>query len=87
MPIETESDEVPDDVTIEITDLDFDQALVDLPPPPPGATDAPEEEILEFWISRQRTVDGLIFDISALMCDVVYETCSRLYYLCNHKSC
>jgi len=51
VPIETESDDVPDDVTIETTDLDFDQAPVDLPPPPPpGATDAPEEEeILEFW--------------------------------------
>ena len=50
VPIETESDDVPDDVTIETTDLDFDQAPVDLPPPLPGATDAPEEEeILEFW--------------------------------------
>lgn len=51
VPIETESDEVPDDVTIETTDLDFDQAPVDLPPPPPpGATEAPaEEEVMEFW--------------------------------------
>ncbi len=51
VPIETESEDVPDDVTIESTDLDFDQAPVDLPPPPPpGATAAPEEEeILEFW--------------------------------------
>ena len=50
VPIETESDDVPDDVTIETTDLDFDQAPVDLPPPLPGATDGPEEEeILEFW--------------------------------------
>lgn len=49
--IETENDDVPDDVTIGTTDLDFDQAPADLPPPPPpGSTDAPkEEEILEFW--------------------------------------
>ena len=45
------------------------------------------QEILEFWVSRQPTVDGLIFDISPLMRDVVYETYSRLYYLCKHKSC
>lgn len=50
VPIETESEDVPDDVTIESTDLDFDQAPVDIPPPPPpGATGDQEEEILEFW--------------------------------------
>ncbi|MBK34398.1 MAG: hypothetical protein CME26_02570 [Gemmatimonadetes bacterium] len=49
VPIETESDDVPDDVTIESTDLDFDDALVDLPPPPPPGSDEIEEEIMEFW--------------------------------------
>ncbi len=50
VPIETESDDVPDDVTIETTDLDFDEAMVDLPPPPPpGDSMEEEEEILEFW--------------------------------------
>ncbi len=50
VPIETESDEVPDDVTIESTDLDFDEVPVDLPPPPPPGTEAPEEEeVVEFW--------------------------------------
>ena len=53
VPIETESDDVPDDVTIESTDLDFDDAMVDMPPPPPpGSRD--EEEILEFYMVEQK---------------------------------
>ena len=35
VPIETESTDVPDDVTIETTELDFDDIAIDLPPPPP----------------------------------------------------
>jgi protein TonB len=54
VPIATESEEVPDDVTIESTDLDFDQAMIEVPPPPPTlGTDAPEEEIVEFWAVEQ----------------------------------
>lgn len=56
VPIETESADIPDDVTIESTDLDFDDAPVDLPPPPPpgsGDNDAVEEEIVEFWAVEQ----------------------------------
>ncbi|MBT4137599.1 MAG: energy transducer TonB [Candidatus Latescibacteria bacterium] len=56
VPIETESDDIPDDVTIESTDLDFDDAQVDLPPPPPpGSRDQgeAEEEIVEFWAVEQ----------------------------------
>lgn len=53
VPIETESDDVPDDVTIESTDLDFDDAMVDLPPPPPGSGEE-EEEILEFYMVEQK---------------------------------
>ena len=52
VPIETESEEVPDDVTIESTELDFDEAPVDLPPPPPPVSHQVEEEveeIVEFW--------------------------------------
>lgn len=52
VPIETTSDEVPDDVTIEDTDLDFDEVPVDLPPPPPpGSTDGPpdDDEVVEFF--------------------------------------
>ena len=53
VPIEAESDEVPDDVTIETTELDFDQP-VDFGPPPPLDTtvvEAPpeEEEIVPFF--------------------------------------
>jgi periplasmic protein TonB len=56
VPIETESADVPDDVTIESTDLDFDDAQVDLPPPPPpgsGNDEGMEEEIVEFWAVEQ----------------------------------
>lgn len=54
VPIETESDDVPDDVTIESTDLDFDDAMVDLPPPPPPGSEEEEEEILEFYMVEQK---------------------------------
>jgi len=59
VPIETESEDVPDDVTIESTDLDFDEAPIDLPPPPPPGSrdgDAPpeEEEIVEFWAVEKK---------------------------------
>ncbi len=54
VPLETESDEVPDDVTIESTDLDFDDAMVDMPPPPPPGEDEEEEEILEFYMVEQK---------------------------------
>lgn len=54
VPIETESDDVPDDVTIESTDLDFDDAMVDLPPPPPPGDDDMEEEVLEFFMVEEK---------------------------------
>ena len=54
-PIETESEDVPDDVTIESTDIDFDEAFVDLPPPPPPG-EAIEDEIMEFWKVEQKPV-------------------------------
>ena len=53
VPIETESADVPDDVTIASTEVDFDEAPIDLPPPPPSARElsppSDEEEIVEFW--------------------------------------
>ena len=54
VPIETESDDVPDDVTIESTDLDFDDAMVDMPPPPPPGSQEEEEEIFEFFMVEQK---------------------------------
>tara|TARA_B100001964_G_C14066297_1_gene523788 strand:- start:142 stop:789 length:648 start_codon:yes stop_codon:yes gene_type:complete len=56
VPIETESDDVPDDVTIESTDLDFDENMVDLPPPPPPGSgdDDMEEEVLEFFMVEEK---------------------------------
>ena len=56
VPIETESDDVPDDVTIETTDLDFDDAIVDLPPPPPPGSGEEEEEILEFYLVEDKPI-------------------------------
>ena len=55
VPIETESDDVPDDVTIESTDLDFDDNMVDLPPPPPPSGDM-EEEVLEFFMVEDKPI-------------------------------
>jgi protein TonB len=52
VPVETESEDVPDDVTIASTELDFDQALINLSPPPFVREDIPaaeEEETVPFW--------------------------------------
>ena len=53
VPIEVGSEEVPDDVTIETTELVFDQVPIDLPPPPISAHKSvhlgEEEEPLEIW--------------------------------------
>jgi protein TonB len=55
VPIETDNEDVPDDVTIEATDLDFDDAMVDLPPPPPpGSQTEEQEEILEFYMVEDK---------------------------------
>ena len=55
VPIETESEDVPDDVTIENTNLDPDNVFVDVPPPPPpSAAGEVEEEILEFFAVEQK---------------------------------
>jgi len=57
VPIETESADVPDDVTIESTDLPFDEAVFDLPPPPPPGNNeaaSEEEEILEFFMVEDK---------------------------------
>lgn len=54
VPIATESEDVPDDVTIENTNLDPDVVFVDIPPPPPLLTkEEVEEEILEFFAVEQ----------------------------------
>ncbi|MDE2999791.1 MAG: energy transducer TonB [Gemmatimonadota bacterium] len=52
LPIETEEENVPDDVTIETTDLELEDVPLDLPPPPTAESEAvlvEEEEILEVW--------------------------------------
>ena len=51
VPIEVESEELPDDVTIETTELDVWEENIP-PPPPPPAVEAPppeEDEIVPFW--------------------------------------
>lgn len=56
VPVEADSDEVPEDVTIEPTELDLDRAPVDLPPPVRSETAPVEEEVLEFWHVERRPV-------------------------------
>ena len=55
VPIATESEEVPDDVTIEATDLDFDHVSIDVPPPPTEtAIIVEEEEILDYMMVEEK---------------------------------
>ena len=59
IPIATESADVPDDVTIETTDLDFDKVDLHVPPPPGGEETVivePEEEILEYFMVEEKPV-------------------------------
>ena len=58
IPIATESEDVPDDVTIETTDLDFDKVDLHVPPPPGEDTviEEPEEEILEYFMVEEKPV-------------------------------
>ena len=58
IPIATESVDVPDDVTIETTDLDFDKVDLHVPPPPGETTiiEEPEEEILEYFMVEEKPV-------------------------------
>ena len=53
VPIETENENVPDDVTIADTELDLDAPVVAIPPP--LKKNDVEEEILEFWMVEQKT--------------------------------
>ena len=58
VPIETDDVDVPDDVTIESTDLNFDDVNLDLPPPP-GAfaqTESLEGGAIEFWAAEDKPV-------------------------------
>ena len=55
VPIETEDHDVPDDVTIETTDLDFDNVTLHLPPAPQNnIEDVLEDEILEFFMVEEK---------------------------------
>ncbi len=56
VPVEADSDEVPEDVTIEPTELILDRAPVDLSPPVRSETAPAEEEVLEFWHVERRPV-------------------------------
>ena len=54
VPLETEDEDVPDDVTIADTELDLDAPVVDIPPPLQKGDVEVEEEILEFWVVEQK---------------------------------
>ena len=53
VPIPTEDKDVPEDVTIADTELDFDAPVVDIPRLIKNDVEV-EEEILEFWIVEQK---------------------------------
>ncbi len=54
VPLETEDEDVPDDVTIADTELDLDAPVVDIPPSLDKNDVEVEEEILEFWVVEQK---------------------------------
>lgn len=57
VPVEVESEDVPDDVTIESTELDVREENIPPPPPPPMEITAPpeeEDEIVEFYHVEQK---------------------------------
>lgn len=54
MPIEADDDEVPEDVTIELTELDLDRVPVELSPPARHETAPVEEEVLEYFSVEQK---------------------------------
>ncbi len=54
IPLPTEDEDVPDDVTIADTELDLDAPVVDIPRPMDKNDVEVEEEILEFWIVEQK---------------------------------
>ena len=54
VPIATDDDEVPEDVTIELTELDLYRVPVNLSPPARHETAPVEEEVLEFWRVEQK---------------------------------
>ncbi len=54
VPLETEDEDVPDDVTIADTELDLDAPVVDIPPPLQKGDVEVEEEVLEFWVVEQK---------------------------------
>ena len=55
VPIETDSEDIPDDVTIASTDLDLEDVTFDLPPAPGESAEiSEEEEILEFFMVEEK---------------------------------
>lgn len=54
VPIETEDEDVPDDVTIAETDLDLDGPIIDVAPLRMDGQQEVEEEILEFWSVEEK---------------------------------
>ena len=58
VPLEAEADEVPEDVTIATTDLEFERVPLDLPAPPSFTRSSgqlpEEEEALELWLVEEQ---------------------------------
>ena len=59
VPVETDSDDVQEDVTIESTELELDRVPLHLPRPVRHETAPVEEEVLEYWrVERQPALVG-----------------------------
>ncbi len=69
VPIESESEDIPDDVTIEDTDIDFEE----IPPPPPPPA---EDEAAQFFVAYDEPPEP-IGGFAAIQAKLVYPEIAR----------
>ncbi len=72
IPIESESEDIPDDVTIDATDIDFEE----LPPPPPPPQEEEADEATTFFVAYDEPPEP-IGGFGAIQSKVVYPEIAR----------
>lgn len=72
VPIESESEDIPDDVTIEDTEINFEE----LPPPPPPPPAAEEDETASFFVAYDEPPEP-IGGFAAIQSKLVYPEIAR----------